>query len=76
MEWCRIWNGVFGMIYFVVYQINEASHGGMCIPPNQRPRGGLVRVREFDMKDAYSFDYDQNGLDEQYNDIQKSEKLT
>ena len=39
-----------------------------------RPRGGLVRVREFDMKDAYSFDVDQNGLDQQYNHIQKAYK--
>ncbi|WP_456047890.1 proline--tRNA ligase [Actinomadura harenae] len=28
-----------------------------------RPRGGLMRVREFTMKDAYSFDIDQDGLD-------------
>ncbi|WP_026415157.1 proline--tRNA ligase [Actinomadura oligospora] len=28
-----------------------------------RPRGGLLRVREFTMKDAYSFDADQDGLD-------------
>ena len=27
-----------------------------------RPRGGLIRVREFDMKDAYSFDADEEGL--------------
>ena len=26
-----------------------------------RPRGGLIRVREFDMKDAYSFDADEEG---------------
>jgi len=31
-----------------------------------RPRGGLVRVREFTMKDAYSFDLDEGGLDESY----------
>ena len=31
-----------------------------------RPRGGLIRVREFDMKDAYSFDADEAGLDESY----------
>ena len=31
-----------------------------------RPRGGLVRVREFDMKDAYSFDADEEGLDLSY----------
>ena len=29
----------------------------------QRPRGGLLRVREFVMKDAYSFDRDDAGLD-------------
>jgi prolyl-tRNA synthetase len=28
-----------------------------------RPRGGLVRVREFVMKDSYSFDRDEEGLD-------------
>src|SRR6266849_842082 len=28
-----------------------------------RPRGGLIRVREFIMKDAYSFDRDEEGLD-------------
>ena len=28
-----------------------------------RPRAGLLRVREFDMKDAYSFDKDEEGLD-------------
>jgi len=28
----------------------------------QRPRGGLLRVREFIMKDSYSFDRDEEGL--------------
>src|SRR4029077_12344486 len=28
-----------------------------------RPRGGLLRVREFIMKDSYSFDRDDAGLD-------------
>ncbi len=32
-----------------------------------RPRGGLLRVREFDMMDLYSFDVDEAGLDESYN---------
>jgi prolyl-tRNA synthetase len=32
----------------------------------QRPRGGLVRVREFTMKDLYSFDADWDGLDQSY----------
>ncbi len=31
-----------------------------------RPRGGLLRVREFIMKDLYSFDADEDGLDETY----------
>jgi prolyl-tRNA synthetase len=31
-----------------------------------RPRAGLLRVREFVMKDAYSFDVDQAGLDKSY----------
>ena len=31
-----------------------------------RPRAGLIRVREFDMKDAYSFDADEEGLDVSY----------
>ena len=32
-----------------------------------RPRLGLIRVREFIMKDAYSFDKDLEGLDKSYN---------
>jgi len=31
-----------------------------------RPRGGLLRLREFIMKDAYSFDRDEFGLDESF----------
>ncbi len=31
-----------------------------------RPRGGLLRVREFIMKDSYSFDRDQEGLDRSF----------
>jgi prolyl-tRNA synthetase len=31
-----------------------------------RPRGGLIRVKEFTMKDAYSFDLDEAGLDRSY----------
>jgi prolyl-tRNA synthetase len=32
-----------------------------------RPRSGLLRVRQFIMKDSYSFDVDQAGLDRSYN---------
>jgi len=31
-----------------------------------RPRAGLIRVREFTMKDSYSLDRDWEGLDQQY----------
>ena len=39
-----------------------------------RPRGGLIRVREFDMKDAYSFDVDEEGLDLSYQAMVKAYK--
>jgi prolyl-tRNA synthetase len=32
-----------------------------------RPKAGLLRVRQFTMKDSYSFDLDAAGLDESYN---------
>ena len=35
----------------------------------RRPRFGVIRSREFIMKDAYSFDRDQAGLDESYNNM-------
>ena len=34
-----------------------------------RPRFGLMRSREFIMKDAYSFDKDYEGLDQSYNEM-------
>jgi prolyl-tRNA synthetase len=33
-----------------------------------RPKSGLLRVREFTMKDSYSFDLDQEGLDKAFDD--------
>ena len=39
-----------------------------------RPRGGLLRVREFDMKDAYSFDIDEEGLAKNYDAIVQAYK--
>ncbi|HEX9399296.1 MAG TPA: proline--tRNA ligase [Anaeromyxobacter sp.] len=33
-----------------------------------RPKSGLLRVRQFTMKDAYSFDVDRAGLDRSYED--------
>ena len=32
----------------------------------ERPRGGLLRLREFVMQDAYSFDKDEKGLDKSF----------
>jgi len=39
-----------------------------------RPRGGLIRVREFSMKDLYSFDTDEEGLDRSYNKMLQAYK--
>jgi prolyl-tRNA synthetase len=39
-----------------------------------RPRGGLLRVREFIMKDLYSLDIDQAGLDESYQTVCRAYK--
>ena len=39
-----------------------------------RPRGGLIRVREFDMKDAYSFDGDEQGLARSYEAMREAYK--
>ena len=44
----------------VVYQLQTKFRD------EPRSRGGLIRVREFLMKDAYSFDADQEGLDAFY----------
>lgn len=46
---------------FTIYQIGTKYRDEM------RPRLGLIRIREFLMKDAYSFDKDYEGLDESYN---------
>lgn len=44
----------------MIYQIQDKYRD------EARPRGGLLRGREFSMKDAYSFDVDQEGLDRSY----------
>ncbi len=46
---------------FMLYQIQTKFRD------EPRPRGGLIRVREFDMKDLYTFDADEAGLDSAYN---------
>jgi len=45
---------------FTLYQIQTKFRD------DPRPRGGLIRLREFTMKDAYSFDRDVPGLDVSY----------
>lgn len=45
----------------LVYQIQTKERD------EPRPRAGILRTREFVMKDAYSFDRDEAGLDETYN---------
>ncbi len=37
-----------------------------------RPKSGVLRVRQFTMKDAYSFDVDAAGLDRSYDDQRKA----
>src|SRR5262249_54259238 len=41
-------------------------HFGTKARDEPRPRGGLLRVREFIMKDSYSFDRDEEGLTASY----------
>ncbi|MEA3298123.1 MAG: proline--tRNA ligase, partial [Chloroflexota bacterium] len=40
-----------------------------------RPRGGLIRVREFAMKDMYSFDADEAGLAKSYEIVSQAYKV-
>ncbi len=49
-----------------LYQINTKFRDEI------RPRFGVIRSKEFIMKDAYSFDIDQKGLDESYNAMAKA----
>lgn len=49
-----------------LYQINTKFRDEI------RPRFGVIRSKEFIMKDAYSFDIDQAGLDQSYNAMAKA----
>ena len=49
-----------------VYQINTKFRDEI------RPRFGVIRSKEFIMKDAYSFDIDENGLEESYQIMRKT----
>ncbi len=48
---------------FMLYQIQTKYRD------EARPRGGLIRVREFTMKDAYSFHTDWDSLEEYYYEV-------
>ena len=50
----------------VIYQIQTKFRD------EERPRGGLIRTREFDMKDAYSFHSDEESLDVSYKSMIKA----
>ncbi|MBN1532556.1 MAG: proline--tRNA ligase [Spirochaetes bacterium] len=49
-----------------VYQINTKFRDEI------RPRYGVIRSKEFIMKDAYSFDMDEKGLDESYQAMRRA----
>lgn len=51
---------------FIIYHIQTKFRD------ETRPRAGLLRVREFEMKDAYSFDKDEEGLDDSYKTMIKT----
>lgn len=53
---------------FSIYQIQNKFRDEV------RSRFGLIRVREFLMKDAYSFDIDEKGLDNSYKDMYNAYK--
>src|ERR687898_749671 len=50
----------------LVYQIQTKFRD------DPRPRAGLIRAREFTMKDAYSLDRDEAGLDKQYSTLHEA----
>jgi prolyl-tRNA synthetase len=50
----------------LVYQIQTKFRD------DARPRAGLIRAREFTMKDAYSLDRDERGLDQQYSRLYRA----
>ncbi len=53
---------------FSIYQIQDKFRD------EARSRYGLIRVREFLMKDAYSFDMDEKGLNDSYNEMYNAYK--
>jgi len=56
----------YKQIPFMIYQFQ------LKYRDEPRPRGGLIRVREFTMKDAYSFHIDENELNDYYYKVHKA----
>lgn len=56
----------YKQIPFMIYQFQ------LKYRDEPRPRGGLIRVREFTMKDAYSFHIDKDELNEYYYKVHKA----
>ena len=55
---------------FMIYQIQTKFRD------EARPRAGLIRVREFTMKDAYSFHTSQEDLEQYYDKCHKAYELS
>ena len=62
----REYGGSYLKYPFMIYQIQTKFRD------EARPRGGLIRVREFTMKDAYSFHTSQQDLEEYYERCHKA----
>ncbi|QIN85324.1 proline--tRNA ligase [Rubrobacter tropicus] len=58
--------GSYQQLPRLVYQIQTKFRD------DARPRAGLIRAREFTMKDAYSLDRNETGLDRQYRAIHRA----
>ena len=56
----------YNQMPFMIYQIQTKFRD------EPRSRGGLIRVREFTMKDAYSFHNSQEELDQYYNKVHQA----
>ena len=60
------WVNSYNQLPFMIYQIQTKFRD------EPRSRAGLIRVREFTMKDAYSFHMNQQDLENYYYDIHKA----
>jgi prolyl-tRNA synthetase len=60
---CKNWVSSYQQLPFMIYQIQTKFRD------EARSRGGLIRVREFVMKDAYSFHADKEDLEAYYDKV-------